>query len=178
MHAGAADGHGGNGLARGHAGGLLAEAGGDGVGRHGGSEHLGRHGSDAGGCDAKWHRVTKGSALREKIFRRIRSSSKQTACPYEKLADLVICACHRQPIDVFPVFAKMHFRETIYVRPESRKSRERAFLFSRGIPRSAPFGRLLLRFFYARLNKNVYYRHAAYDPRAFTRWRGRAPPRP
>jgi hypothetical protein len=82
------------------------------VGRHGGSEHLGRHGSDAGGCDAKWHRVTKGSALREKIFRRIRSSSKQTACPYEKLADLVICACHRQPIDVFPVFAKMHFRET------------------------------------------------------------------
>lgn len=82
LHAGAADGHGGDGLARGHAGGLLAEAGGDDVGRHGGSEHLGRHDSDAGGCDAKWHRVTQGSALAKNLPKDQISFGTKTACPY------------------------------------------------------------------------------------------------
>jgi len=152
LHAGAADGHGGDGLARGHAGGLLAEAGGDDVGRHGGSEHLGRHDSDAGGCDAKWHRVTQGSALAKNLPKDQISFGTKTACPYAISGSFYLAICHRQ-------------------------RKPRVFSETKEVGKSPTRRGALFRETRTTTNKPLFYRSLRHGD-CLTRWPGRAPPRP
>ena len=154
LHAGTADGHGGDGLARGHAGGLLAEAGGDDVGRHGGSEHLGRHDSDAGGCDAKWHRVTQGSALAKNLPKDQISFGTKTACPYAISGSFYL--------DLPPSAKTTCVFGFDYLEGRNHQRADRAFsLFETRTT----------------TNKPLFYRSLRHGD-CLTRWPGRAPPRP